>query len=257
MPTAFDLGELPEAERATAAAVAAACPGARPLRYADGEILIDAADLSRDMVLLLRGCALAIDPAANPGQRAGREIAVLEAQPGAPVFVGEMAALDAGARTATIVSAMTSWGLRLSAADLDTIIERFPDLTRILCRTFSERLRGAGEALRALRAGLETGARPAALAAETTLFRLGEAADRLWQLVEGEVRLEDANGARTIRPVGSAPCLLDLRAYLGGARHTATATAATACLAVAIGPGARAAVVRSHPDAVLALLAAG
>lgn len=257
MSAPFDPAALPEAERADAESVISVCPGARPLRYADGEVILAASDASRDVVLLLRGSALAIAPDADPARRVGKEIAVLEARPGAPVFIGEMAALDEGARTATIVSAMTAWGLRLAAADLDRIIESLPALTRILCRTFSERLRSAGDALGRMRAQSALDARHEARSPGDCLFTRGQPADALWQLLEGEVALTDPAGERRVRPAPNAPCLLDLRAYLCGAPHTATATATAPCLLLAMDAAARDAVVRNHPAAVRALLAQG
>jgi CRP-like cAMP-binding protein len=254
--TRFELAELPEPERALAAAVVAACPEAQALRFSDGEVILDASDASRDFVLLLRGCALAIEPGASPESRVGKEIGVLEARPDAPVFIGEMAALDAGCRTATIVSAMTAWLLRLPAADLDTIIEGFPGLTRALCRAFSERLRGTGEALRRARQATGLEPRVESRGAGERLFTAGEPANQLWQVIEGAVHLDSATGRHTCAPDGDTPCLLDLRAYLCGAPHPVTATTERACVLVRFGPEGRDAVVRNHPALVRALLAA-
>lgn len=266
MPEPFELDTVPIPEDSEIPALLAACTGAAPLRFADEEYLIRADEEALDVYLLIRGSCLVQHPGAEKGR--GNELAVVEATPEAPVFLGEMAYFRApesaasspgGAwRTASVRSAMTSWTLRLAPRHLDLIIERFPTMTRILCRQFTHRLREANELARHFQEILHLPFEQCFLQPGQTLFEAGAPADRLFQLVHGAVA-EERDGVRSgieASPDPAAPVFLGVRPYFAGATYAATVCAASGAILLAFGPGAKAAVIRNHPALALNLLAA-
>jgi CRP-like cAMP-binding protein len=256
MPEAIPWDELHLPVDHPILALRACCPNARPHRFADGDLVVDAAAPSRDCVLLVHGGCLVEAPGENTGRRPGNEMAIIEATPDAPVFVGEMASLVEGVdRLASVRSAMTSRGIRLSPNDLAIIMEQLPGLTRVLCRALSERLREVSLQLRHFRNDFALGFTPAFLNPGERLFERGAPAETLWQIAQGSVSLHHTTTAEIITAEGDDPCFLDLAAYLQGGVHTATALAQGAVVALRIPQESRLAVVRNFPEHVLRLTA--
>jgi CRP-like cAMP-binding protein len=252
MPEAIAWDDLHLPEAHSILAVRECCPDARPQRFTDGDLVVDATDPSRDCVLLVHGGCLVEAPGLDTARRPGNEMAIVEATPDAPVFVGEMASLVEGVdRLASVRSAMTSRGIRLSPGDLAIIMEQLPGLTRVLCRALSERLREVSLQLRHFRNDFALGFTPAFLNPGERLFELGAPAETLWQIAQGSVTLQAAATASVICAEGDEPCFLDLAAYLEGGVHTATAVAQDAVVALRIPQESRLAVVRNFPEHVL------
>lgn len=231
------------------------CPDATPMRFADGDLIVDAQDTSRACVLLVRGSCLVEEPGGEVQRRAGHEIAVVEASPESPVFIGEMASLVEGTeRVATVRSAMNAWGIRLAPADLDIIIEHFPDLTRILCRALSQRLREVSLHLRWFRNAFALDFSHVLFAAGDILCRQGDPPGPLWQLIQGSVQLEQDGTTTICHAEATQPCFLDLGAYLRCSAYTSTALALTPVVALCIPIQSRHAFLRNYPEQVLQTL---
>ena len=121
-------GGLPEAVRADCATAF------REVRFEKGRTLFVHGDRGTHAHVIAEGrVRLTLTTAA------GRELSVRIAEPGS--LIGEIAALDGGARSAdaTAISAVVAQAI--SAADLDRLIGRHPDLARAAVRLLCARLR--------------------------------------------------------------------------------------------------------------------
>lgn len=246
---------LPEAHALLA--LREACPDARPQRFSDGDLIVDSADPTRDCVLLVRGSCLVEAPGSVAMRKPGSEIAIVEATPEAPVFLGEMASLvDGTERVASVRSAMNTWGIRLSPHDLAIVMERFPRLTQVLCRALSERLREVSLHLRQFRHDHALGFTHVFLNPGEELYAPDAPASTLWQIVQGSVTLRWPDWTETVTAQGDKPCFLELSAYLRNRPYAGHATAATAVMALCLPDTARLAVVRNFPALVLDTLTA-
>jgi len=227
-------------------------PDLEPLSYRDGEFLVREGAESKEIFILLTGALVVERSGVQPGSPsvvlacldAGEELA----------FVGEMAYLGELRRTASVRSSGLSRVLRLEPGHVDRIIEGFPLLTRIICRQFSHRLKETLEALGRFQSRFAmTPARRMAPDGEV-LFRAGDPAGDLLQLMAGSLRLEGAGAARTVTPETLPQGFLDLGPYLRGGTRAETATVDGMAFLSVLGPGDRATVVRTFPDLVLDVL---
>ena len=259
MPEPFDLGDLGLPEDSEIHALLAACPDIEPVCFRDQEYLIRAVSSSgadataADIFLLLRGSCLAEQPDAPEERTPGHELAIIEGRPGAPVFVGEMAYLGGGYRTASVRSAMCTWALRLEPKHLDTILEGFPGFTRILCGQFCVRLAEANQLLKRYQAETRMAVERRFLAAGEVLFRDGEPADPLYQLVDGVLLRSVGRSEEEIRPAAGC-CLIEPRPYFADGVRESTVRAKGPAVLVGMARSSKRAVVRNFPGLVLDLL---
>jgi len=251
-PVSLDTLQLPGDSEVPA--LLAACPSIALLKFSDNEFLTRAGEQRQEVYLVMRGSCLVQRAGAGEIRRPGDELAVFDATPESPVFVGEMAYLAGGPRTASVRSAMNVWALRLEPPHLDAIIAGFPALTQILCRQFARRLSETNATLERLseRHVMHTEHRfhqPGDL-----IFPAGIPADGLYQLVDGEVSLTPPSGAaQTLEATGPTPCMLNARAYFRALPNDAEARALGTCMLVVIAPESRLAAVRNFPELVLSL----
>jgi CRP-like cAMP-binding protein len=117
-------------------------------------------------------------------------LAAVMVEPERPCFVGEMAWLGSFARTASVRSSGRLQALRLSAPHMETILSRFPDLTRALCRQFAQRLKGANEQVIAYQSEKLMKTAIQIKSPGDIVLTGGQLAQTLYQLVEGEVLVE-------------------------------------------------------------------
>lgn len=127
-------------------ALTALHPDIALLLYQAGESLLRETDASNDIFIVLRGSYVV--------EQNGSDMALDETECDVETFsiVGEMACLGGQMRTATVRVKTECHALRLSPVHLETVIARFPNLTRMICRQFAIRLKAADEALCRLRA---------------------------------------------------------------------------------------------------------
>lgn len=230
--------------------------GTQPLLYRDGEILVREDEDSRDIFVLLDGGLVVERAPAVPGTPPVI-LACITPEEG-PAIVGEMAYLGALRRTATVRSAGASHVLRLEPLHIDRILEGCPMLTRVICRQFSRRLQETLQTLSKLQArfAMNPGRRMAQEG--EVLFKAGDQAHELFQLMAGAVRLERDGQVVTLAPEDLPQGFLAFEAYLSGAAHGCTATVDGMAFLSVLGEGDRETVVRTFPDLALkALRAAG
>ncbi len=224
------------------------------MRFADEEYLVRAGEDGCDVYLVVRGSCLVENREATPERQPGHEVGVVHGDDAEPAFVGEMAYLGGGCRTASVRSAMNTFALRLTPAHIDTIIERFPLFTRILCRQFARRLRVLNERLRHYQAQGLLQAEQRFLAPDETLCEQGAPANHLFELVDGALTQTAAGEEREIMPGAGISGFLEAPAYLACGRYATSLRAKTQCIVVAIHADSRENVVRNYPELALRCL---
>ena len=251
MADTFSLDDITLPDDSDIPALLAACPDVEALRFADQELLIRGGEESDDLFLLLKGCCLVEQPDAAEERRPGSELAIIEATPKRPVFVGEMAYLGQTDRTAQVRSAMSTWALRLHPNHLDAIIEQFPTLTALLCRQFAKRLRETNENLHQHQQRIALNREQIMLAPGDVLVEAKAPAQRLFQLVDG-VLLRGAEESITTTP--GQPRFIDAKPYFHGEKHPETLRAKTAAIVLAYGMEQKERIIRNFPQLVIDLL---
>lgn len=220
-------------------------PDIAVLVFREGECLIEEGGTTREVFLVFQGAVVV-----EQGEGAGRTIlALLEAQPGHPLILGEMAWFGDMPRTATVRASGATMALRLEPGHLDAILEGHPSLTARLCKQFTQRLKETNEALHALQDRFRLMPRRQLVQDGEVLFQAGTPAVELMQLMSGEVEL----GARVVRAESLPGGFLNLEAYLTGDPHRVSARARGMVFLVALGQERREAVVRSFPEVILEL----
>lgn len=222
------------------------CGGSRLLRYGDGEALVNKGDMSKEVFLILRGGYVV--------QREDSGGGVAEGQitdPSAPAFVGELAYLGRGRRSASVAAVGETFALCLTPGHMDTIMEEFPMFTRILCKQFADRLRNTTEALAESQKLFDLGGERVTKKAGETIIAEGEPADTLYQLLEGSLIQESADGEAPLDAKKLFMGFLDPAAYLADGAYNVTLKAGTDATLLAIDKRAQFAVVRSLPDLAL------
>ena len=226
--------------------------GVQALLCRDGEYLIREGEESQEIFVLLEGGLVVERDPAVPGAPPV-VLACLTAEDGL-VLVGEMAYLGAQKRTASVRSSGLTRVLALQPGHVDRILEDFPMLTRVICRQFSRRLQETLAALSKFQArfALNPGRRMAQDG--EVLFRAGEPATELCQLMAGSVRLDGPGGIAEVGPDSLPLGFLELAPYLRAGPHQATATVSGMAFLSVLPAEDRETVVRSHPGLVLAAL---
>jgi len=123
----------------------------------------------------------------DPNVREGSPqiIASVISDPCKPSFVGEMAYLGGGFRTASVRSAGRTLTACLRPNHMEILIEEFPFFTKILCKQFTERLMEANDLLRIHHERTAMDTKKWFLEPGEVLLRKGEKASSLFQLVQG------------------------------------------------------------------------
>lgn len=112
-----------------------------PLLYREGEWLLQETDASQDIFIILRGTYVVEQ------LWSGVVLDKVTCDVESFSIIGEMAYLGGQQRTASVRAITECHALRLSSNHLETVIERFPMLTRVICRQFANRLKAANEAI--------------------------------------------------------------------------------------------------------------
>jgi hypothetical protein len=255
MPERFELTEIALPPDSEVPLLLASCQDIEPVRFGDGEFLIRGDQHGLDIYLLLRGSCLVEHPDAKETRTPGNELAILNAQPKEPVFIGEMACLGDHRRTASVRSAMSTWALRLKPEHLDVIIgsdsfpQRFPMLTRLLCRQFTQRLAQADRALKSYQKERMMTFEHRFLIEGSPVFSAGDAPERLFQLVNGSVKLSDGS----VLSATDEPLFLEPEAYFLKRPHRISAIAVDEVIVLAVMRESETAVLRNYPDIFLNL----
>jgi CRP-like cAMP-binding protein len=254
MPETFEMSRLqgidPEIQ-----ALLNDCSDIEPQRFRDGEFLMREQEESRYLFIVLEGAYVVERPAEVPGAPA-TILATVEAGPGNPSVVGEMAYFGAQRRNASVRSVGSTWTLCLQPHHIDRIVEGSPGLLKIIFRQYAQRFSDANRTMRDLQARFAMDPERRMASAGECLFRAGETADRVYQIVIGVIQLEGPDGIQTVGPDDLPNGFLGLAPYLRGLRHSCTATVVENAFLMAVGISHREALVRSFPGLVLDQLAA-
>jgi CRP-like cAMP-binding protein len=253
VPEPFDLDTIDLPGNSEIHALLEACPDIESLRFANDEFLVHGSEPGQDIFLLLRGHCLVEQPDAPRERTPGNELAVINAEPGAPVFVGEMAYLGEGLRSATVRSVMATFTLRLKPAHLDTIMDQFPGFTRILCRQFALRLREANIFIKRYQTNNAMAVEQRFLGPGEVLAEAGTPADKLFQLVDG-VLLEKGDPDMPIRASDDGPVFVGTRPFFQGGVYEKRVVAKTQAIVVALGKSRQAAIIRNFPELALEMI---
>lgn len=249
MPDLLDPATLDLASDPELGPLAAAHPDIAVLRFRDGECLVREGEEGQDLYVVRKG-SLVVEKALPDGT--ARPLAQIECHPEAPAILGEMAYFGAQVRTATVRAVGACQALHLKPTHLDAIMAGFPGLTRILCRQFTARLKEANEELRDLRARFHLAPERRLLQAGEVLFRAGDPAGAVFQLVMGRMRL----GGRLVGAEDLPGGFLGLEAYLRGRSYGTVAVAEEPCFLAVIPAARREDFLRAHADLALPLLEA-
>ncbi|MDQ1256293.1 MAG: hypothetical protein QG656_889 [Candidatus Hydrogenedentes bacterium] len=252
MPESFDMTELNVPEGSEFHQLIEACPGIALLRFAEDEYLIREDDDSQDVFLVLKGSYVVGQPA-DQDEQPGETLAIVTSWPASPSFVGEMAYLGDGYRTASVRSAATTYALRLQPQHLDVVLDRFPGFTRVLCRQFTARLQGTNASLQDLQERMAIDGKQFFAEAGHVLFHKGDPATCLFQLLDGSVACIREDGECEVTPESVSFGFLDPGVYFAHGHHTATAVAKNLVSVVSIPQASMFAVVRTYPDLLVSL----
>lgn len=253
MPEPFDITTLNLPEDSEVYALLEACPGIEGLRFANDEFLVHGDDTAQDIYIMLRGNCLVEQADAPQERKPGKELAVICAEPDAPVFVGEMAYLGGGFRSAAVRSVMATFTLRLKPEHLDIIMERFPWFTRILCKQFALRLGDANGYIKNYQNESAMEISQHFLSPGDVLVEAGAPADKLYQLVDG-LLIEKGEDDVKIGPVGNTPCFIGSREFFSGGHYPHRVVAGSSAIVLALGKSRQEAIIRNFPELALGLI---
>lgn len=253
MPEPFEIATFDLPADSEIHALIAACPGITGVRFTNDEFVVHGTDTAQDVYILLRGNCLVEQPDAPRERTPGNELAIISAEPDAPVFVGEMAYLGGGFRSASVRSVLNCFTLRLAPEHLDTIIDRLPGLTRILCRQFARRLSEANVFIKNFQRLSAMDVSQRMMAPGETLVEAGAPADTLFQLIDG-LLVEEGPTPRRIKPAGDAPVFVGVRPFFAAGRHPHTIVARTPAIVLGLGRSRIDAVIRNFPELALQII---
>jgi len=253
MPEPFDLERLRIPDDSAYRELLARCPGVALRRYADDEILITEGAESREVFLVLQGaCVVETAPGPDAGNRP-QTLAIINATPAAPAFLGEMAPLGAGFRTASVRCSGAVFTAVLSPDIFDVVVNDLHFFTRCLCRQFADRLREANQLIKDYQRENALDADLVVKQPGQTIFNAGDPARNAFQLVDGVVRLESQAGQKTFTAAQLPDGFLDPGPFFRNAPYESTATAETTAMLVSISNHSLKAVVRRYPDLLIGL----
>lgn len=253
MPEPFDVHTIELPEDSEVHALLRDFPDIGGVRFANDEFVVHGEDTEMDIFLLLRGNCLVEQADAARERTPGSELAVLRADPDAPVFVGEMAYLGGGYRTAAVRSVMATHALRLKSTHLDHIIDKLPDMTRILCRQFARRLSEANNFIKSFQKKNTMDVSQRFLGPGDVLVEVGTPVKILYQVVDGCLA-ETGAGSAVFHPADTTPVFVHPESFFSESPHPHTVVARVQTIVVGLGVARKEAVVRNFPELALQLL---
>lgn len=249
----FELSVLGEDPASELRQLLARCPDIARRRYADGDFLVREGAEDRDLYIVVKGAFTVERPAAVPG---GRPVILASAlcDPDSVAIVGEMAYFGTARRTASVRCSGATYVLRLEPRHIDVILGGFPMLTQVICRQFTVRLKETNDALQALQRLFALAPEKRMAAPGELLFRAGDLPGSIQQLLVGRVRLEGAEGARSVGPEDLVLGFLEPEAFLGRRPHRLTATVEQDAFLAAVPETQKETLLRCHPQLALRVL---
>ena len=226
------------------------CPEIELRRFAEGEYLIRETDESLETFLVIDGGYVVerSDPSVREGSP--QIITSVISDLSNPSFVGEMAYLGGGFRTASVRSAGRTFTFCLKPDHMEILIEEFPFFTKILCKQFTQRLMEANDLLRIHHERTVMETKKWFLEPGEILFKEGEKASSLFQLVQGILRCADEEEGEPLTIDGFVEPL----SYFKESTWPKTVKAETRALVVEVSLNSKLAFTRNYPGLVLNLL---
>ena len=252
MPQPFELSELNIPTHSESHRLRERCPDITLLRFADGETIIQKGEIARDVFILLRGGCSIEQPGEGSAKQNANGLAVVVTEGVAiPAFVGEMAYLGDGLRTASARCTEETYAMCLKPEQFNILIEEFPLFTRVLCKQFATRLKDTNERLKEHQSLLALELNHVTLNPGDIVFSEGDPADTLYQLVEGRISREASSGSAPILSSHLYLGFLDAWAYFMDAPHEITVKATSEVTLRAISKRSKLAVIRNMPQLAL------
>jgi CRP-like cAMP-binding protein len=228
------------------------CPDIACVKFLDGEYIIREHELGTDIFLVLKGSYVVEQSSPGPHKQRATILAINTGETDTPSFVGEMAYFGSCPRTASVRSSGASHTCCLKPDHLDIILEHYPLLTRIICRQFTERLKNANEQLRSLQEERSMVVEQLFLNPGDILFKQGQSANKLYQLVDGVLRRLETNEQITIRTGYEG--FIDPGPFFRGECYSTTVKAETPALLIAIDAVSTLAAIRNFPELIVKAL---
>ncbi len=253
MPDRFELESLGLDEDSELLRLARQNPGIQPRAYRDGEFLVRDGEDSQEVFIVLKG-AYVVELAPVPPATRPTLLATNECDLQRPAIVGEMSLLGTHRRSAFVRSVGKTLALSLGLDHLEAMLNGYPGLTRLLCQQFATRLRDTKQRLHELQHKFTLNPQQRLAEAGEPLFRAGEPADTLYQLVIGTVRLERGGRREVLAPEKLHSGFLEPGPFLRNRPQTATAIAEERCWLIGIGKGSKAPLLRTYPELALHVL---
>ncbi len=253
MPEKYSLDEIDLPEDSEVLALSRECDDLSYIRFFDGEYIVREHDRNTDIFLVVKGGYLVEkESLMNPTPDETLPLAVEMSKPTLPCIVGAMAYLGNGQRTASVRSSGCTHTICLKPRHLDTILAKYPTMTRHICRLFVKRLKEANELLHQCHEGNFMQMKQVVLSRGDVLFSKGDRVTQLYQVVDGELR-DDINGL----PLDEANLVQGFvapRAFFQDACYETTVSADSSCFLIAIDADSKLAAIRNFPELILHLL---
>jgi CRP-like cAMP-binding protein len=247
MPKPFHVNDLNIPKTSEIHALLEKLRDIEPLVFGDGEYLIRQDEAVTDTFIVVSGNCVVEYSSAGPERRPLKTLAVSSGEVDSPSFVGEMAYLGGGFRTASVRSSGPTYTLKIKGKHIDVIIAEFPSLTRLLCKEFTARLEEANDILK----DMAIDSKLIMKVAGETVIRKGEKADMLYQLVNGSLIQEDDHEAVDLDVAQNG--FVDPGPFFRDSQYESTVKTVAPCSLVAIPKDFKLAVIRNYPELILNL----
>jgi len=253
MPTPYDIAYLDLDESTEIPALMRCCPDIEARVYREGEYLMREGEESQEIFVILDGAYMVVQ-GPDLAKAAPTILATVMSDPTQPSVVGEMAYFGTQRRSATVRSSGRTLALCLKREHIEAIVEHFPGLLKLIFRQMAQRLLETNGMVQELQSRFALAPERRMVDAGDVLFRAGEAADKLFQIITGELLLEGPEGSRIVRADDLPQGFLDFGPFLRGGRHSATATVQSVAFVLVVGADRHEAIVRSYPRLALELV---
>lgn len=247
MPTSYDVADLNIPQTSEIHALLKQLPDIEAVRFQDGEYLIRQGEAVADTFIVVSGNYVVEQSGAGRKKQPLGTLAIVMSDVDSPSFVGEMAYMGGGFRTASVRSSGSTCALKLKPKHMDVIIAKFPFFTSILCKQFTARLEEANKVLKTLSVESTLVMK---IAGELVIEK-GEKAETLYQLVDGSLVREGND--EVIYPDQVHSGFIDPGPFFRDGEYGSTVKAETASSLVGISKDSKLAVIRNFPELILKL----
>jgi CRP-like cAMP-binding protein len=251
MPSSFNLEELNIPQSSEIHTLIKRCPDIKMFLFSDDEYLIRENDASVDTFIVLCGNYVVEQLRSGPEKMPPGMLDIVTDDHNSISFVGEMAYLGGGFRTASVRSSGKTYTLCLKPEYLEVIISEFPSFTSILCKQFTSRLTEANRLLKEADESRSMESKLIIKKAGEMVMKRGEKAETLYQLVDGVLVGEDKKD--TSYPANTLLGFLDPGPFFRDGEYGTTVKAKTVAYLTAISKNSKLIVIRNFPELILKL----